>query len=174
MMWDRQTAIDTAINVFGLNGPEGVETDITYDPSLDGEGSTDPEIVDSLLKIRIGPKAFHGSFGWLGSSIAHELCHGRQLTGWTCFKSERTEDYRERDPKKYSPLSQGGQMMEVEAYNLELSMTGYFELTESEIEELNIRLSDVISGLSEENQILALSHNYECVGGDCYKSMNYP
>ncbi|MBI3175222.1 MAG: hypothetical protein HYZ25_15965 [Chloroflexi bacterium] len=175
LIWDRQAAIERAIEFYGLEMPEGVSTNITYDPTLDDEGSTDPEIVDNVVRIRIGRKAFSRSFGWLGSSIAHELCHGRQLAGWSCFKSERTESYRQRDPRQgYYPLSQGGYLMEVEAYDLEISMSSYFGLDEDEINKLEVRLADKIFHLSKDIQLLAISHNYDCIGSNCYKAIENP
>ena len=60
-------------------------------------------------------------------------------------------------------------MMEVEAYHLEISLAGYFGLTQGEVQDLNDRLTVAISYLNAENQIRAFSHNYECEISTCHR-----
>ena len=172
-----QEAVDKAIGFFDLDIPTGAEIVITYDPTLDWEGATDPFIQDGKIFIRIGPAAFR-SFGWLGSTINHELCHAKQMLGPTCQTYRKWLEGRWIFEKTIGARSgdlfhQDWAMNELEAYDLELSMAEYFGLTTNEVAMLGRRITKHYNYLNKANQARADIHFYKCEKTTCSDPVIY-
>ncbi|MBI3158658.1 MAG: hypothetical protein HYZ26_03535 [Chloroflexi bacterium] len=118
---DFQAAVDYAVNVSNIdfsnvNGP------IEYNPEQIGDA-----ITNSDAQVAIGQRAFVGadgtphSPGWLLLALVHEVeAHiNRQLYGGRWYNTDTTTN--------------GGNLNEIEAYDLQLALAYAYGLTDAEI-----------------------------------------
>jgi RHS repeat-associated protein len=148
---------------------------IIYDPDYEGSGDTIEEPENGQIELIFGPPAFR-STGWLGSSIDHEICHVNQIFGFNCAGRKggyggTTHYYT--TPRKFSFVTQGGALNEVEAYDFELSLVDYFGLTDAEVLKLEERRNYYLSALNKTILQLALQHNYVCSDYTCEWAAHY-
>ena len=137
--YTRQLAINKALTTYGINTHGTIS--ITYDPSQAADGDTSKNGI-----ITIGPGAFSGSAGWLGSALGHEIeIH---------FQEQAQRGFWFTD-------GQGTNVQEVQAYDYELRNAGRFGLTATEIRTIreDYRLP-YFNGLTMENKISVSSGNY--------------
>jgi hypothetical protein len=121
---DHQGAIEAAIRAFGL------AAGARFDPGLPQDGDTDGH----TREVTIGPPAFvhprtgtARSAGWLGSTIAHENVHLRQLCA--SHPADGGDNYAR-------PGTPGDDINELQAYDWELRHADLFGLSAEERAEL--------------------------------------
>ena len=179
-----QKLIDDTIGYFNIdtNLTEGSDFGgiiISFDPDMSDEGGTRTEVGQDgkpFFLIRIGRKAF-ASRGWLGSSIDHELCHVNQHLGPTCqtyvvWTRGRKGELRTVGKRDAGFGSEGWFMMEVEAYDYEISRAKYFGLTTDEVNELWKNRNHYYPYMTSSDQARANVHYY-CAEIWCHPDLNY-
>jgi hypothetical protein len=90
----RQRAIDALARTHGM--PMDDAAGLAYDPNFDDRGITED------TKVRIGPKAFTGSAGWLACIVFHELLHCSQFRYYARHGLSLT--LAKTEPKNTEPL----------------------------------------------------------------------